>query len=301
MSVKTEGENPQDMLIELPKEVSITIDGQKSKIDKIKSCEVTVNLAEFQYMDSGVVKKEYPVRFYDASKEEITDILTSDGKAAEAEVNVELQLYKDVPIEKNIMKADNFETYCQYECEIGEQSVRLFADKRETLDQIESVSTELISVKMLSEETNRSIRLIIPEGTTLENGATSKYVMMYLRVTELQADPVEYTVPIRYSQTKSNIYRSGKEPDTVTFRVRGTVKAMEAFNEGWLTASVSIDSFNSGSYYVPVIWAFAGNNSYRIELLDSEDGSVKNGHITVELLSAGQYVPPTPSKPTGGN
>lgn len=301
VKIVTEGEEPEGIKIYLPKEETISLSAQKSKIDRIASCRVTIDLGSFQYRDSDVIRNTYDVQFFDQAGEVLTDIVNSDGETVKADVDIEIKVYKDVPIVPNFVMTQSFESYCNFEYRLGEQSVRLFAEKRDTLDAIESIKTELIGVKMLNDETNRNLSLIFPEGTSLENGSTTKYVPMYLHVTEIEADPVEFTIPIRYSQTKTNIFRSGKEPDTVTFRVTGTVRAMEVFNTGWLSASVNVDSFNNGSYSVPIVWAFAGNlSSYRVELLDNEDGSVKDGRVQVDLMSAGQYSPPEPTKPSTG-
>ena len=154
-----------------------------------------------------------------------------------------------------------------YSCVALQESVRLYGSLS-VLNSIDAITTETIVPTMKQSDERLTVGLMIPANVeTL--ASQSRTVGVYLRVWELAADPVEYEIPIAYSETKPTVALSGEEPKTVRVSVSGSVLAMAAFDPGMFTATVDLKNYAEGTYTLPVVLLFSGDaRTYSFSLLD---------------------------------
>ncbi len=281
VSVKTEGALADGFVCSLPENLTVSLRGQKSEVDRIARGEVTIDLSSFAVNDPATLAGSYdivlPVQFYDSANVRLDDIVTSSGESVTTNVHVVIRAYKDVPIVPTVVTTEQFDELYDFECIPGQETIRLYGE-RSVLDTIESIGTETIFPRMGKSETNSTTRLIIPEGTSIDSTQTG-VISYYLRVWERMSDGVEYEIPITYTAPKEELALLGTEPKTVTVRVTGTIVAMQSFNPSWITASVDVSNFAQGTYELPIVLTFSGNSAvYTVEPLTET--------IRVELILA---------------
>lgn len=278
VTVKTDGTLADGFEYQLPSDLTVSLRGQKSEVDRISYGEATVDLSSFAVNDPAALAGTYdlvlPVQFYDSANVRLDDIVSSSGETVTTNVRVVIRAYKDVPIEPAILADDAFYADYGVSCTSAQSTIRLYGDIA-TLNAIESVKTEQILPSSEPGEERMTVDLVIPSGVTLDK-SQSRTVTLLLRVWELVAEDVEYEIPITYSETKRTVALSGTEPKTVKVLVSGSVIAMRAFDPSLLTASVDLGNYFEGTFELPIRLTFTGDKSLYTIVLVTEN-------VTVEL------------------
>ncbi len=279
VTVKTDGALADGFEYQLPSDLTVSLRGQKSEVDRISYAEATVDLSSFAVNDPATLAGTYdlvlPVQFYDSANVRLDDIVSSSGETVTTNVRVVIRAYKDVPIEPSIVADDTFYADYGVSCTSAQSTIRLYGDIA-TLSAIDSVKTEQILPGSEPGEERMLVNLVIPSGVTLDKSQT-RVVTVFLRVWELMAEDVEYEVPITYSESKRTVALNGNEPKTVTVRVTGSVIAMKSFDPSLLTASVDLGNYFEGTFELPVRLTFGGDRNLYTIVLTMET-------VTVELI-----------------
>ncbi len=276
VEVNTTGMLSDDLVIDLPKNVTIaSLTGQQSQVRKISKMKVTVDLDEFAKMEPGVYDVNLPVRFYEKGAAEPFEFVTGNGEPITTGVRVTIRACKEIPISVNIATSEEFDERFEYQFRIvGADKIKLCADRREILDAIKKIETEQIYLKQLKIEETRNVSLVIPSGTTLENGTSRASTSVIITVAE-KLTSVDLEVPILYSGVRETVYLNGEERKTAIIRVTGTYSAIDALNPSWFSASVALENYIQGTFRLPIRVLFDGDAAaYQYELIDPEDGFV---------------------------
>ncbi len=279
VEIQTQNKLPDGFLFYPPETVTVSVRGQKSVIDQIAYGSVTIDLSAIKSFNSALASKTYdlvlPVQFKDVSNNDLGEIVTSNGERVVANVPIVVRAYKDVPVVPTVSVSKDFDRYYEYECVPATESVRIFGSPVK-LSTVESIGTETIFPEEVGEQ-RISVGLDVPEGITVDsnqnitteqiNGKEYLKIGARLRVTEREAEPAEFEIPIEYTQARNGVVLDGSEPKTVRIRVYGTVRAMEAFDPSMISVSVDLQNYWTGTYELPIVWKSAIDLSvYRIEL-----------------------------------
>lgn len=270
VTVNAEGELADGFEYQLPENLTVSLRGQKSEVDRIAYADVTVDLSELAVNDpeklAGTYDLVLPVQFYDRANVRINDVVTVSGDSVTTNVRVVVRAYKDVPIVPNIVTDEVFNENYTYTCLPTTETVRLYGSLS-VLNAIDQVATEKIEPKEPVDE-RRTVSLILPPKTELSE-TQSKSVVVYLHVTERMSDGVVYEIPIQYSETKKQFVLSGDEPKMAKLFVIGSVNAMKTFDPGRIKVSVDVRNYGEGTHTLPVILEYSGDTSvYTVTLID---------------------------------
>lgn len=280
VEVETENSLPDGFLYYPPVSLSVSLSGQKSKLDRIAKGIVTVDLASFNPSNPALLAGEYdlilPVQFRDEASNVLDDIVTSSGETVTTNVHIAIRAYKDVPIVPKVAALDDFGAYYQYTCTPAQEKIRIYGTLS-TLGQIDEIGTETIVPKEEVGEERLTVGLVIPDGVTIDSKQSSM-VTVFLHVSERESDEMYYQIPIEYSAAKSDLALSGKEVKMVRIRVQATVRAMKSFDPKTVRLSVDLTNYDEGTYELPIVLTFSGDiGVYTIELVSET--------VTVELVS----------------
>ncbi len=270
VEVITDGKLPDGFVCELPDNLSVSLRGQKSEVDRIAYASVTVALETLAVNDpeklAGTYDLVLPVQFYDKANVRIDDIVTVSGESVTTNVHLTVHAFKDVPIVPDVVTDEAFDEIYTYTCIPMTETVRLYGSLS-VLNTIESVKTKPIQLKEPTDE-RKTIMLVLPANTTVDT-AQGTSVTVYIHVTERMSDGVVYEIPIRYSETKHQVVLDGSAPTTIRLFVTGTVAAMKNFDPGRIRISVDIGNYGEGTYTLPVILEYTGDTSvYTVTLID---------------------------------
>lgn len=280
VEIETQNALPDGFLFYLPETVTVSVRGQKSVIDQIAYGSVTIDLSTIKSFNSTRAVKTYdlvlPVQFKDISNNDLGEIVTSSGERVMANVSIVVRAYKDVPVVPTVSVSEDFDRYYEYECIPAIETIRIFGSPSK-LSTVESIGTETIFPEGAGER-RISVGLDIPDGITVDsnhnitteqiNGKEYLKISARLRVTEREADPAEFQIPIEYTQTRSGVVLDGTEPKTALIRVYATVKAMESFDPSMVLLNVDLQNYWAGTYELPIIWKGSVDLSmYEIELI----------------------------------
>jgi YbbR domain-containing protein len=284
VNAKTEGELPEGFVYELPSNLTISIRGQKSEIDRISRGEVTVNLSSFAVNDPETLSGTYdlilPVQFYDSANKRLDDIVTSDGESVTTNVRVHIRACRVVDIEPTIEADEEFSALYACTCTPAQKSIVLYGD-RAVLDRIDVIRTEPIFPQSVEGEERMLVDLIIPNGVEIDRTQLGSITVL-LQVSE-RSDIQEFEIPISYTKIKDRIGLTDSAPMWVTVQVSGKARAMQSFDPSKITASVNLQNFGTGTYEIPIEIRFSGDaDVYRIEPLQRS--------VKIELINvaAGQ-------------
>lgn len=253
---------------ELPTGLTVSLRGQKSKLDQIAFGKVTVDLSSFAVRDPGSLAGTYdlvlPVQFYNSEKIPLDDIVTSTGETVTSNVRVTVKAYKDVPIEPDVVASGQFKESYEYECISAQEMIRIYGNYN-TLLEIESIRTESVFPKMQTGEERLTVGLILPNGVSVDD-TQSRMITLLMSVTERMAEGVYYQIPIEYSETKRDIALTGDEPKTIRVHVVGSVIAMKSFDLKWIRLTVNLQNYGVGTYDLPIVLTFTGDSAvYKVE------------------------------------
>ena len=269
VEVGTVNSLPDGFMFYPPENLTVSLRGQKSKLDRIAYGTVSIDLSTFQSDDKEIIDGSYnlvmPVQFWDASNNVLSDIVTSSGEMVTASVQVTIRAYKDVPIVPKTEPSEAFDRYYTYTCMPSQQTIRIFGSPS-VLDKIDEIGTETIFPNDEVGEERMTVNLDIPSDVTLEN-MQSPQITVLVSVAEKIAETQQYSIKINYTGIGYGLRLSGDEPEQMTLSVTGSVRAMERFRAEWMTLHVDLRTWNEETEQYPLILTFAGDaDLYRIEL-----------------------------------
>lgn len=278
VTAKTEGDLPEGFDVVLPTNLTISIRGQKSEIDRISRGEVTVDMSSFAINDpdslSGTYDLILPVQFYDIANKRLDDIVTSDGETVTTNVRVRIRACRVVDIEPTVETDDLFDEDYSYTYSLAQKTIVLYGD-RFLLDQIGSIRTEPIALSATEGETRVYAELVIPEGVETERDQNGS-ITVVLRVAE-RPDVQEFEIPISYSRAKEKFALTDSAPTTAAVRVSGTVRTLKKFDVSKITVSADLANLSEGTHEIPLVLRYGGDAGvYQIELVE--------GTVSVELV-----------------
>lgn len=270
VTVNAEGELADGFEYQLPENLTVSLRGQKSEVDRIAYADVTVDFSTFAVNDPAMLAGTYdlvlPVQFYDSANVRIDDVVTTSGDSVTTNVRVIIRAYKDVPIVANVVTDEAFDESYTYSCTPRQETIRLYGT-RLLLDPIESILTEQIMPEGPTDG-RLTVVLLIPAKVDIAE-TQSKTVEVYLHVAEKMSDGVIYEIPITYSDTKREFVLDGEEPKTVQLFVVASVNAMKTFDPSEIKVSVDVKNYGEGTYTLPVVLTYTGDTSiYTVTLID---------------------------------
>ncbi|MBR0507651.1 MAG: hypothetical protein IJJ86_03485 [Clostridia bacterium] len=279
VNAKTEGSLPEGFIYELPSNLTISIRGQKSEIDRISRGEVTVNLSSFAVNDPETLSGTYdlilPVQFYDSANQRLDDIVTSDGETVTTNVRVQIRACKVVEIVPTVETDEEFDALYTYTCTPAQKSIVLYGDYA-VISRIDEIRTESVFPQSEEGEERMFVDLIIPAGADTDRSQPGSITVL-LQVKE-RSDIQEYEIPINYSKIKDRLALTDAAPMWVTVQVSGKARAMQSFDPAKITATVNLQNFGAGTYEIPIEIRFSGDtDAYRIEPLERS--------VTIELVN----------------
>ena len=276
------GENPSGLRVVLPEQVTLaSLTGKQSEIERVDTIKVRVDISEFAGSEPGFYpNNKYDVEFYE--KGSTVPFSKIDGKTVQVGVSATVYAYKQVPVRVPVNLSKEFETMYTCTVDLAETyMIGLQASDESILDDIDVIETEAIDPEMKVRTVTRYLSLTVPDKVQIVDAPNR--ITAYISVSEIMEEK-EYPVVIQFSETNSDIYLKDGHRQTVTIRVKGSVNAMEAFNESWLSAFVSISAYRQGTYRLPIVIRFEGSGTeYEYTLVDpvpDEDGV---GYIEVVL------------------
>lgn len=272
VDIETQNSLPEGYVCNLPEKLTVSLRGQKSKLDRIARASVTVDLSSLRSSGDSSIAGTYelvlPVRFKDEANNVLDDIVTSSGETVTASVSIVIRAYKDVPIVPDVIATDSFEEIYQYECIPAQSEIRIFGDPA-VIAPIESIKTEPILCEEKIGEERITVSLVIPDGVIFD-AAQSDMITVLLRVSEQMADVEEIEIPITYSYPRAGVVLDGTEAKTLLVRVSGTVNAMKSFNTSWIKLNVDLSNYDEGVYELPVRLDFTGDTElYTVTLVSN--------------------------------
>ena len=260
VEVETQNQLPDGFMFYPPENLTVTVRGQKSKLDRIAYGTVNIDLLTFWSDNREIIDGFYnlvlPVVFWDASNNVLSDIVTSSGERVTASVQVTIRAYKDVPIVPRVETTEAFDRYFTYTCIPSQQTVRIFGSPS-VLEKIDRIETDTIFPNDEVGEERMTVNLSIPDGVTLDASQNSEMVML-VSVAERIAEAADYSIKINYSGIGYGLQMSGDEPEFMTVSVTGSVKAMEKFNADWIKLQVNLSDWNEETELYPVQLTFLG-------------------------------------------
>lgn len=278
VTAKTIGSLPEGFTVELPTNLTISMRGQKSLLDKVARGEVTVDLDTFPVGDPATLADTYdrvlPVQFYDGSNILLQDIASSDGETFTVSVRVVVRAYKEVDIVPDIALTD--EGYALDTVITSRKKVILYGDWS-ALSAMDSVTTTTIAATPDMHNTPVAADLIIPEGMETTAGF-NKTITVTITVTE-ENDSKVVKVPISYSNIGEGLAKHADIPTTINVTLSGPRSAVEAFDESRLTANVDVSGYVAGTYTLPVVVATEG------KVVEDLTFTPETDQVTVELIT----------------
>jgi YbbR domain-containing protein len=280
VDVATVNSLPEGYVYDVPDRLTVSLRGQKSKLDRIAKGIVTVDLASFNPSNPTQLAGEYdlilPVQFRDEASNVLDDIVTSSGETVTTNVHIVIRAYKDVPIVPDVVASSDFGAYYEYTCTPTQEKIRIYGTLS-AIEQIDSIGTETIVPKEEVGGERLTVSLIIPDGVTIDSKQSSM-VTVLLYVSERESDEMYYQIPIEYSAARNDLVLSGTEVKMIRIRVLSTVKAMKSFDPKTVRLSVDLTNYGEGTHELPVVLTFSGDAGvYTIELVSET--------VTVELIS----------------
>lgn len=188
----------------------VTVTGGKSSIDKISEAILT---GEEKDIDKNS-KKDYGIKFIDSSGNEVGDV-ESDNKTAQ--LSITITNGKVVPINlKTIgrvspgLKMDGYE--------LSKSNINILG-RRESLDKIQAIDTEVVDMSSLQEDHEFDVRLNVPEGILIQDGDNS--IKVKIKVSKEENVIKNLACNVQYTNLNEGLILDSSKP-TVNVTLTGT-------------------------------------------------------------------------------
>ncbi len=219
----------------VPNEVVIT--GPESKINKIKSVRVDVDIAGA----SAGVKRILPVRVMDESGKDITDVTVEPGNM---EVSIPIENTKRVGMELSLTGQPS-PGYVASSVSVQPEEI-LITGKQQFLDDIESLKTETVNIEG-TKDIIKEIKLTIPEGVEVVN--SNEKITLTIKIENIKTNEI-IVENIGYEHLPG-----GLKLDSIQGPVKVTLKGAE---------SRLNDASNGVRFYVDLANGVEGSNVLNI-------------------------------------
>ena len=260
VSVKTSGSLPEGFTVELPQNLSLSMRGEKSMLDRIVRGEATVDLSTFPVNDPRTLANTYdlvlPVRFYDSSNILLEGITSSDGEAFTVNVRAVVRAYREFDIIPSIQMLEEGYTW---DYSLSRSKVILYGD-RTTLNRIDVITTETITATPEMHNTPIAVDLILPEGVETTSGF-NKTITVTMMVTEI-TDSKTVAVPITYRNIGQDLSLTDSTVTTVDVTIFGPISALKAYDTSRISAYVDLNGYSEGMHSLPIRFSYDGAIAY---------------------------------------
>lgn len=277
VSAKTTGSLPEGFTVELPSNLSISMRGQKSMLDRVARGEVTVDLESFPIGDPETLADTYdlvlPVQFYDSSNILLDGITSSDGETFTINVRVTIRAYKEVDIVPSIEMLSEGYTW---DYVLSRSKVILYGDWS-VLNTIDSIQTTTVTATPDMQNTPTAVELILPSGVETASGF-SKTITVTISVTEMTATK-EFEIPITHKNLGAGLALQSENLKTVKVTLTGPISEVEAFDQTQFTAVIDLYGYIAGTHTLPIRVTVDGRMSDALSFTQSSNAA------TVEIIS----------------
>lgn len=244
---------------------TISVEGAARFVENAVRAVATIDLTDRTADISETVK----VVFYNAEGEEI-DVVTRTGDAPSVLVYVSISAVKKVPVVPQLNLLD--EDYYDVSTQSKPDYVYIYGDV-EVLNTVDEVLTENV---VLTEEAgiqSLDTTLILPEGTSLKSGQTSK-VKLTVTVTEKEGEK-EIQVPLKIKGLSDGFHLGENIPATVTVIARGKMKELSKLGAENITATVDLTGRIVGVHEITPVLELVTMTGYESIALELKEPMVK--------------------------
>lgn len=244
---------------------TISVEGAARFVENAVRAVATIDLTDRTADISETVK----VVFYNAEGEEI-DVVTRTGDAPSVLVYVSISAVKKVPVVPQLNLLD--EDYYDVSTQSKPDYVYIYGDV-EVLNMVDEVLTENV---VLTEEAgiqSLDTTLILPEGTSLKSGQTSK-VKLTVTVTEKEGEK-EIQVPLKIKGLSDGFHLGENIPATVTVIARGKMKELSKLGAENITATVDLTGRIVGVHEITPVLELVTMTGYESIALELKEPMVK--------------------------
>lgn len=244
---------------------TISVEGAARFVENAVRAVATIDLTDRTADISETVK----VVFYNAEGEEI-DVVTRTGDAPSVLVYVSISAVKKVPVVPQLNLLD--EDYYDVSTQSKPDYVYIYGDA-EVLNTVDEVLTENV---VLTEEAgiqSLDTTLILPEGTSLKSGQTSK-VKLTVTVTEKEGEK-EIQVPLKIKGLSDGFHLGENIPATVTVIARGKMKELSKLGAENITATADLTGRIVGVHEITPVLELVTMTGYESIALELKEPMVK--------------------------
>jgi len=188
----------------------VTVTGGKSSIDKINEAVLT---GEEKDIDKNS-KKDYGIKFIDSSGNEVGDV-ESDNKTAQ--LSITITNGKVVPINlKTIGRVSPGFKMDGYE--LSKSNINILG-RRESLDKIQAIDTEVVDMSSLQEDHEFDVKLNVPDGISTQNEDNS--IKVKVKVSKEESVIKNLACNVQYTNLNEGLILDSSKP-TVNVTLTGT-------------------------------------------------------------------------------
>lgn len=244
---------------------TISVEGAARFVENAVRAVATIDLTDRTADISETVK----VVFYNAEGEEI-NVVTRTGDAPSVLVYVSISAVKKVPVVPQLNLLD--EDYYDVSTQSKPDYVYIYGDV-EVLNTVDEVLTENV---VLTEEAgiqSLDTTLILPEGTSLKSGQTSK-VKLTVTVTEKEGEK-EIQVPLKIKGLSDGFHLGENIPATVTVIARGKMKELSKLGAENITATADLTGRIVGVHEITPVLELVTMTGYESIALELKEPMVK--------------------------
>ena len=223
---------------------TITIEGAARYVEPTVRAVATVDLSD----RTENVEESVDVTFYDKDDNQV-EVVTRSKNTPSVNVRLSLSACKQVPVQQAVSLADD--TYYTLTSEVSPASVVIYGAK-ETLDQIEYLSTQSLVLPAETNSIAQDLALILPDGVSLKRGQSST-VSLSAAVTERMGERT-LEVPITYVNLRQDTVIADGAPTYVTVLASGALRHLEQLAADLFSVQVDLSGYGAGDWdLVPVV------------------------------------------------
>lgn len=244
---------------------TVTVEGASRFVENAVRAVATIDLTD----KTADINETVKVVFYNVAGEEI-NVVTRTGDAPSVLVYVSISAVKKVPIVPQLNLLD--EEYYDVSTQSKPEYVQIYGDV-EVLNTVDEVLTENV---VLTEEAgiqSLDTTLILPEGTSLKSGQTSK-VKLTVTVTEKEGEK-EIQVPLKIKGLSDGLHLGENIPATVTVIARGKMKELSKLGAENITATADLTGRIVGVHEITPVLELVTMTGYESIALELKEPTVK--------------------------
>jgi len=245
--------NYKDHIYEKEQTISpkmVTVIGGKSSVEKISEAILT---GEEKDIDKNK-ESEYGIKFVDSSGNEVNNI-KSDIETAK--LSTVVTNGKIIPINLKtkgvIPQGFILEGY-----ELSKNSINILGDSQ-NLDKMESIDTEVVDVSSLQADSEMDVKLILPEGISVENGENT--INVKFKVIKEKTTTKNLVCNVHYNNL-NEAFSLDSSNSTINVTLTGTQAALDKISSEKINVILDLANVKEeGTFnYTPLATLIEGDN-----------------------------------------